>query len=152
MMLKVIVYAYSLGIYSSRKIAECFHRDIHFIYLSGMQRPDFNTVNRFLSKYFEEILPEVFSFVANFLIKEGYIKTKDYFVDGTKFEADAYKYSHVWKKNAQKFSARVKERAFEIIKEADKVNNQEDIEYGDKNLPISGDHSELSSADLLEAA
>ena len=152
MMLKVIVYAYSIGVYSSRNIAELFHRDIHFMYLSGMQQPDFNTVNRFRSKYFEDILSEVFSFVANFLIQEGYIKTKDYFVDGTKFEADANKYSHVWKKNAQKFSERVKERALEIIKEADEINIAEDQDYGSKDLPSSGDHSNLTSQDLLDAA
>ena len=76
-MLKILLHTYSIGIYSSRKIAELFHRDTHFMYLSGMQQPDFNTVNCFRSKYFEPVLSEVFSFVANFQIKEGCVKTKD---------------------------------------------------------------------------
>ena len=47
MMLKVILYAYMNNIYSCRKIEKLLYRDIHFIWLSGREKPDFITINRF---------------------------------------------------------------------------------------------------------
>lgn len=55
MMLKVIVYAYMNNIYSCRKIEKLLHRDIHFIWLSGYEKPDFITINRFRNRVKEEI-------------------------------------------------------------------------------------------------
>ena len=66
MMLKVLVYAYCRGIYSSRQIAKAIRQDIGFMWLSGMQRPDFRTVNRFRGEYFKESLSAVFSEVVLF--------------------------------------------------------------------------------------
>src|SRR5688572_33367887 len=47
MMLKVLIYAYSTKLYSSRKIDQALCQNIHFMWLSGMQRPDFRTINNF---------------------------------------------------------------------------------------------------------
>ncbi len=47
MMIKVLFYAYMTGTYSSRKIEQRLHTDIGFIYLSGMQKPDFKTISEF---------------------------------------------------------------------------------------------------------
>ncbi len=47
MMLKVFVYAYSVGIFSSRKIAKALRENIYFMWLSGRQTPDFRTINKF---------------------------------------------------------------------------------------------------------
>lgn len=47
MMLKVLVYAYTQRIYSSRRIAKALRENIHFMWISGNSRPDFRTINRF---------------------------------------------------------------------------------------------------------
>ena len=47
MMLKVILYAYMNNIYSCRKMEKLLHRDIHYIWLVGHEKPDFITINRF---------------------------------------------------------------------------------------------------------
>ena len=47
MLLKVILYAYLQNIHSGRKIEALLKRDVNFMWLSGMQRPDFNTINLF---------------------------------------------------------------------------------------------------------
>lgn len=61
MMLKVIIYAYSTKNYSCRNIAAMLRQDITYMWLSGMQTPDFNTVNRFRSKYLRDVIEGVFS-------------------------------------------------------------------------------------------
>jgi len=47
MLLKILLYAYSVKIYTGRKIAKALRQDIHFMWLSGMSRPDFRTINNF---------------------------------------------------------------------------------------------------------
>jgi transposase len=88
MMLKVILYAYIRQIYSCRKIAKALREDLSFMWPSGLSHPDFNTVNRFRSDYFREILEDIYSELLLFLESEGYIDLEDYFVDGRKFEED----------------------------------------------------------------
>lgn len=60
MMLKVIIYSYASGIRSCRKIAKRLRENIHYMWLSGMQQPDFRTINRYRSEYFKDILEEIF--------------------------------------------------------------------------------------------
>jgi transposase len=110
MMLKVLVYAYAQGVYSSRKIANLLGRDIHFMWLSGRERPDFRSINRFRGQYLAEIMPKVMGEVSLLLLERGYIKGKDFFVDGTTLEADANKYKIVWRKNTERYKDRVKKR------------------------------------------
>ncbi len=55
MMLKVIIYAYMNNVYSCRKIGKLLLRDIHYIWLSGYQKPDFITINRFRNRVKKEI-------------------------------------------------------------------------------------------------
>ena len=45
MLLKVLLYAYSVKLYTGRKIARALRQDIHFMWLSGMNKPDFRTIN-----------------------------------------------------------------------------------------------------------
>src|SRR5688572_16174091 len=47
MLLKVLLYAYSVKIYTGRKIAKALNQDIHFMWLSAMSTPDFRTINNF---------------------------------------------------------------------------------------------------------
>lgn len=148
MMLKVIVYAYSSKVYSSRGISRALRRDISFMWLSGGQKPDFNTVNRFRGIYLKDILEEVFAETVGLLLKEGYLSMEDYFVDGTKMEADAGKHSYVWKKNVQRHKERIKERAREIMAEVEKINEKEDQQYEGNDLPELGEGSQIGSKQI----
>src|SRR3990170_6262762 len=74
MMLKVLVYAYTQRIYSSRQIAKALRENVYFMWLSGQNRPDFRTINRFRSTVMRGIMDKVFSGVVRLLIEEGYVK------------------------------------------------------------------------------
>ena len=152
MMLKVLIYAYSTKVYSCRQIAASLEKDIHFMWLSAMQRPSFRTINNFRSCVMKDLIEEIFGHVLEFLMDQGYVKLENYFVDGTKLRADANKYSHVWASNTRRYKGLVQERVKRLFQEIDQLNEQEDVEYGEQNLEEYGQQSQLTSADLMEKA
>lgn len=151
MMLKVLVYAYTQKTYSSRMIAKALRENIHFMWLSGGDTPDFRTINTFRSSKLKGTIGEVFASVVELLVDSGRVKLENYFLDGTKIEANANKYSFVWRKSTERYSSRVREQAKLLLEEADRVNGQEDRAYGDKDLEELGeDAPPLDSAKLEE--
>ena len=152
LMLKVILYAYSLKIFSCRDIAKAIRQDVTFMWLTGMQRPTFNTVNRFRTEYFKDILEDVFTELLDFLHGKGYIFYKDFFVDGTKLEANAGRYTYVWRKNTIRYKAAVKERVKRLFQEIDKINQEEDEKYGDSDLPERGEETDITSEEIHHIA
>ena len=113
MLLKVLVYSYTSNIYSSRKMEEACQQNIHFLWLTGMQMPDHNTINRFRSERLKNVLRHVFTQVVQMLAAEGILSLKEVYVDGTKIEANANRYTFVWgnaiKTNKEKMAAQLRE-------------------------------------------
>lgn len=96
MLLKVLIYGYLSNIYSSRKLEQALKENIHFMWLSGMNRPDHNTINRFRSERLKGKLKSLFTQIVLLLEKEGIVSLTTTFVDGTKIEANANRYTFVW--------------------------------------------------------
>ena len=96
MLLKAIIYAYIRNIYSSRKIEEAIKSDINFIWLCGNCEPDHNTINRFRSEKAAPVLKDIFKQIVLLLAQEGLVSLKEAYVDGTKIEANANRYTFVW--------------------------------------------------------
>lgn len=138
MMLKVLVYAYCKKIYTSRKIAEAVRENVHFLWISGGNTPDFRTINDFRSKRMKPVIGEVFSTVIEYLVEGGYVKLENYFADGTKIEADGNKHKVVWAKRKDRYQNRVKEQIGELLKQIDQANEAEEAEYGDQDLEEMG--------------
>lgn len=138
MMLKVLVYAYTQKIYSSRKIAKALRENIHFMWLSGEQRPDFRTINDFRGSRMKGVIDEVFAEVLEYLIEAGKVKLETYFVDGTKIEADANKHKVVWARRKNTYQKRVRQQIDELLKQIEAENEAEQVEYGEKDLEERG--------------
>lgn len=96
MLLKVMVYAYMDNIYSSRKIEKAMRENINFMWLSGNQMADHNTIARFRSQKLKGIFKYIFKQVVMLLAEEGLISLKEVFTDGTKIESIAGRYTFVW--------------------------------------------------------
>ena len=96
MLLKILVYGYVSNIYSSRKLEAATKENIHFMWLAAMQTPDHHTINRFRGKRLNEALRKIFKQVVELLAAEGLLSIKDIYVDGTKIEANANRYTFVW--------------------------------------------------------
>lgn len=79
-------------------------------------------------------MEDVFVELLVVLEKKGYINTEEYFVDGTKIEANANKYTFVWKKAVEKYRAKLQEKVHELMKDIDNLNDEEDKMYPDKEI------------------
>jgi transposase len=150
MLLKVLVYAYVMKIYSSRRIAKELRENVNFIWLSGMQRPDFRTLNNFRSSRLKKTIDEVFSSMIIFLSVNKYINMENYFVDGTKIDANANKYSYVWASNTKRYKEKTKVKIEELLREIERVNEEENKKYGDKDLEELGEEAEEITSEKLE--
>lgn len=150
MLLKVLVYSYSQQLYSSRKIAKALRENIYFMWLSGNQQPDFRTINRFRSEVVKEVIEDIFTAVLELLIEEGYVKLENYFLDGTKIEANANKFSWVWAKSTRRYKQKLQEKVKELIHQIEEVNEAENAEYGERDLEELGPDEPLDSRKLEE--
>lgn len=105
---KVLTYAYSNNIYSSRKIESACKRDINFMWLlEGNQAPDHSTIARFRKEYMADAAEDLFYQMVQYLYQIGEVKFENLFVDGTKIEANANRYTFVWKKVVNKNEAKM---------------------------------------------
>src|SRR3970282_1891226 len=77
MMLKVLVYAYLVNLYHSRKIEAALKENIYFMWLAGMNQPDHNTINRFRSERLKDVLKEVFGQVVKLLTDQGLVSLQE---------------------------------------------------------------------------
>jgi transposase len=150
MMLKILVYAYTQRIYSSRQIAKAVRENVNFLWLSGGNRPDFRTINSFRGEKMKGVIEAVFTLVLELLVEKGYVKLENYFVDGTKIEANANRHKVVWAKSRAKYQERLGEKVKELLKEIDAVNEAENEEYGDKDLEEMGGGGGLNAEKLEE--
>ncbi len=129
MMLKIILYSYAKGIYSSRKIAQELESNIFYWYLSGKQKPDFRTTCLFRARHANE-LKDVFREIVRLCLKLGVAKLLTVAIDGTKIKANASKdkiRSREW------IAERLKEESAAIDKALEKArlaDEEEDRLFG----------------------
>ena len=124
MMLKIILYAYMNNIYSCRKIEKAVQRDIHYIWLAAQERPDFVTINRFRNRVKKEI-NNIFTQVVLVLADKGFITLDVEYIDGTKIESKANKYTFVWRKSVEKNRAKLQEKIRVLLGQIDDVIAQD---------------------------
>ena len=92
-MFKILTYAYSQNIYSSRKIESACRRDINFMWLlAGQKAPDHSTIARFRTGFLAEACEDLFYQTVRRLNQMGELSKETVFIDGTKLEACANKY------------------------------------------------------------
>ena len=121
MLLKVLVYAYINNVYSSRKIEEAISQNIQYMWLSGMSKPDHNTINRFRGERLQKTLQPIFTQVVILLCEEGLLSVKDLYTDGTKIEANANRYTFVWGNAIKTNKEKIKQQLNELWQYAQKV-------------------------------
>ena len=120
----LLIYAYMNDIWSSRKIELACKRDVNFMWLlEGFKAPDHNTIARFRTGRLEPILDDLFNQFIIKLYENNELELKNLFIDGTKIEANANKYTFVWKKTVSKNEIKLGEAIKLFIKNInDKFN------------------------------
>ena len=128
MMLKIIIYAYTQKIFSCRSIAKNCRENIMFMWLSGMNMPDYKTIDRFRIERMKDVIPDIFTEIIALLHSKGYIKLERYFPDSNKE-------SWAWVKNPRRFHEGLREKCEELLQSIDEIERQDTREYGEGDLP-----------------
>ena len=129
MLLKVIVYSYMCNVYSGRRMERLLHENVNYMWLSGMSRPDFRTINRFRSERLcDGRFEELFRQTVVMMNGEGLVSLKVQYIDGTKIESVANKYTFVWKGSVEKNKARLEAKIDAVLKAAESVLEEENGE------------------------
>ena len=114
-MLEIIIYCYSEGIFSSRGIEKACKYDLRIKYLLDKELPpDHTTINRFRQKIVE-LTPDILKQMVQILIEENQIDLSSIYIDGTKIEAYANRYSFVWRGSIKKWQEKLIERIKEEL-------------------------------------
>lgn len=107
-MLQILIYACMEGKYSSREIESACKRDINYIWLlNGEKAPNYHEIARFRRDRLSVCAEKLFYQLVKKLRGMDEIKYEHLFVDGTKIEANANKYTFVWKKSVTKYETRL---------------------------------------------
>ena len=125
MLLKVILFAYTQKTYSSREIEKMLRENLPMMWLAGMQTPDHRTINDFRGVRMPKMMESVFEQFLIQLVEQGLVDLNHIFVDGTKIEANANKYTFVWRKSVENYEEKLRAKIKPIIQEIRKVTNEE---------------------------
>lgn len=129
MLLKVLIYGYSLGVRSSRKLAAKLEEDIVFMWLAGRLTPDFRTISDFRK---EKLLDfkKVFEYALDQCFSLGLARVGKVSVDGTSIRASANKNKVVYRKVLAKSREIIRQKVEAMIEEAEAIDREEEKIYG----------------------
>jgi len=115
MLVKVLFYSYLSNIYSCRKIEKALRENIHFMWLSGNSTPDFRTINYFRGKRLKGHIQQLFADVVRMLQELGYVSLEVQYIDGTKIESAAGRYTFVWKGSVEKNKIKLETKIASVL-------------------------------------
>ena len=143
MLVKVVFYAYLQNVYSGRRMEQLLRRDVNFMWLSGMQTPDYNTINLFRKNRLAPVVDDLFTQVVEMLVENKFVSLEVQYIDGTKIEANANKYTFVWKKATKTNRDKLDRKVKAVLSEAERQLN---IELGEEKEEV------MTSAEMAERA
>jgi transposase len=141
MMVRLLLYGYAKGVYSSRKIQTRTFEDVAFRYLSGDQHPDHATIAEFRKRHLEA-LSGLFTQALLLCSEAGLVKLGHVSIDGTKIKANAGKHKAMSYGRMNETEARLKQEIDALLAAAEKTDAEEDAQYG------KGRHGEELPAEL----
>ncbi len=116
LLLKILIFGYMNNLFSSREIANACKYDIRFMWLlDGTSAPSHNIINKFRKNV--SGIDVLLSEISKYLFNKNEITFNEVFIDGTKIEANANKYTFVWKKAVNKFEAKLDEKITTLLNE-----------------------------------
>ncbi len=155
MMLKIILYAYTQSVFSGRRIEKLLHDSIRMMWLAQNQTPSYKTINRFrVNPNTDALIEFLFIQFHSQCLKQNLIDDNSIFIDGTKVEANANRYTFVWKKSIQNHESKLNENSKALYRDLVEEKIIPEIkEDGDSDLTIEeidliGSHLDKEIEDL----
>ena len=132
MMVGLLLYGYSVGIRSSRKLEKATYEDIPFRVLAAGNHPDHSRISEFRRKHLEE-LEDLFLQVFQICQRMGLVELGNVALDGTKVQASASKHKAMSYERMLEEEERLKEKIQEMLEEAEATDREEDERFGREN-------------------
>jgi len=129
MMLKVLIYGYATGVFSSRRIARKLREDVAFRVLSAGNFPAHRTISEFRKRHLEDF-ESVFVQILRIAREVGLVKLGTVAIDGSKVKANASRHKAMSYDRMQKEEKRLREEVRNLTRRARKADEQEDRKYG----------------------
>jgi len=129
MMVRVLLYGYATGVYSSRKMEAKTYEDVAFRYLSADAHPDHDTLSEFRKRHLEA-LAGLFTQALLLCEKAGLVKLGHVSIDGTKIKAKASKHKAMSYARMGETEQRLKAEIEALLKQAEATDAAEDAQYG----------------------
>lgn len=129
MMTKILVYAYCVGVFSSRRIQKRLIEDIAFRVLAAGNQPDFRTISDF-RKIHLDALQNLFEQVLKLALTAGAIKLGRVALDGSKIKANASKHKAMSYKRMKEDQQKLRAEVRQLLEQAAAADNEEDARYG----------------------
>jgi transposase len=131
LMIKLLVYGYCTGVFSSRRIQKRLQEDIPFRVLAAGNDPDFRTISDF-RKIHIATLQNLFEQVLEMALGSGAVKLGRVSVDGTKVKANASKHKAMSYGRMQEKQKQLKEEVKQLLQQAEAADEEEDRRHGNK--------------------
>lgn len=129
MMTAVLLFAYTQGVFSSRRIAKACEERVDFMAVTGMQKPDFRTINEFRRRHLKA-LGGLFVQVLRLCRGAGLVRLGHVALDGSKFKANASKHKAMSYSRMREEEARLRAEVDGWFREAESADGQEDAAFG----------------------
>ncbi|CXJ91167.1 transposase [Staphylococcus aureus] len=138
MILKIILYAYTQSVFSGRRIEKLLHDSIRMMWLAQDQTLSYKTINRFrVNPNTDALIESLFIQFYSQCLKQNLIDNNSIFIDGTKVEANANRYTFVWKKSIQNHESKLNENSKALYRDLVEEKIIPEIkEDGDSDLTI----------------
>ena len=119
-MLKTVLFGFMTGGYCSlRELEDNCKVNIRFMYLMDHQTPSYRTFGYFINEILQDKIENIFNDINHAIFNEEHVDLQHLYIDGSKFEANANKYTWVWKKATEKFRYKLYEK---ITAEIEEIN------------------------------
>ena len=148
-MLKAFFHAYLSNVCSGRQIAKMWQESIIYMWLGGTLIPDFRTINNFRSRRLVGTFEGLFTQVVEMLVEEGLVTLGVQYIDGTKIESSANKYTFVWKRATETNKAKLEKNARAVLEEVEKILDIERQE-AENECPMTADEMQQRTGRVLE--
>ena len=137
MLFKVLVYGYTIGLRSSRKLADRLKEDIPFMWLAGRQTPDFRTIADFRKDKLGDVR-KAFTEVLSLCRRLGMIRIGKVCIDGTTMRASANGNKMQYRKKLEKSGKTIEQQVNDILAEAEEIDREEEKLYGNNTEHRTG--------------
>lgn len=127
----LLLYAYCVGVYSSRKIAAACERNLAFLTIVGDDRPDFRTISDFRKGHLE-LFADLFTQVLRLAAEAGLVRLGNVAFDGSKFLGQASRHKAMSYGYLKKEEARLRQEILDLLEQAQDTDAQEDAALGSR--------------------